>query len=133
ERHRTPHGQTLGLFCVARAPSPASLLQGPRVCLSSLTENSSLLGSNPQSFHLPVEMAALQAQDLGSAADVAVVLIELFQDVVPFVGGAGLMQGREFAARGATSAIPMDQGRQVFAVETHGSGIHDDNAFDHIA
>ena len=43
------------------------------------------------------------------------------------------MQGREFAAWGATTAIPMDQGRQVFAVETHSSRIHDDNALDHVA
>ena len=67
----------------SRMPSKPPARRRPRA---------SLLYRNPQSLHLAIQVAALQAQDFGGAADVAVILVELFQDVVTLVGGAGLMQ-----------------------------------------
>jgi len=52
----------------------------------------SFLCCNPQRFHLAIEVASFQAQHLGSAADIAMILIELFQDVVALVSVPGLVQ-----------------------------------------
>ena len=54
-------------------------------------------------------MAALQAEHLGGAAYVAVVLVKRFEDVVALVGVAGLVQGGEFALGGAAAAVAVDQ------------------------
>src|SRR5437660_8417914 len=77
-------------------------------------------------------MAAFEPEHLGSAADVAVILVEFLQNVVSLVGVAGLVQGRELGAGGAPAAIAVDERRKVLALETGGSGIHDHNALDHI-
>src|SRR5450755_2625067 len=92
-----------------------------------------LLGRDPQRLHLPIKMAALQAQHFGGAGYVAVVLVEGFEDVVALVGVAGLMQGGELALGGAAAAVAVDQRGQVFAVESRGGGVHDDDALDHVA
>ena len=78
-------------------------------------------------------MAALQSQYFGSAADVSVIFIQLFQDVVALVRITGLMQGGELASRGAAIAVAINQRRQMFAVEAGGGGIHDHDTFNHVA
>jgi len=47
---------------------------------------------NSQRLHLAVEVAALQAQNLGRAADVALVFFELAQDIVALISGARLLE-----------------------------------------
>src|SRR5258705_852117 len=78
-------------------------------------------------------MTSFQSEDLGRAADIAVIVIQLLEDIVALVGGRCLMQGGEFRTDGATCAIPMHQRGQMFAVESSGGRIHDDNALDHVA
>src|ERR1700689_3000805 len=87
----------------------------------------------PQRFHFPVKMAALQAEDLGGAAYVAVVLVKRFKDVIALVGVAGLVQGGEFGLGGAAAAFAVDQWRQMFGVETRRRGVHDHDALDYVA
>src|SRR5690348_8984102 len=87
---------------------------------------------NPQRFHLAVEVAALQTQNLGGAAHVAVVLIQFLEDVVALVGGASLVQGRGLAKQ-AAAAITVDQRRQMLAVELEGGGIHDHDTLHYVA
>src|SRR5690348_4910379 len=67
-----------------------------------------LLLRNSQRLHLAVKMAALQAQYLGGAAHVAVVLIEFFEDVITLVGGACLVQGGGVAGR-PPAAVAVNQ------------------------
>ncbi|SRR5678815_5077234 len=86
-----------------------------------------------ESLHLAVEVAAFKAQDLSGPAYVAVIFVQLLQDVVALVGVAGLMQSREFRSRGTAAAITVNKGRQVFAFETRGGRIHDDDALDDVA
>src|SRR5260370_24950505 len=78
-------------------------------------------------------MAALQAQDLCRAADVAVVFVELLQDVIALIGGACLMESGKFPGGGFWSAIAIDQRGQVLAVNFYRSRIHDDHALNHVA
>src|ERR1700722_2994825 len=78
-------------------------------------------------------MAALEAEDFGGAAYVAVVFVELFQDEIALVGIAGLVQRGEVGLGGAAGSVAIDQRRQVLALEAGGGGIHDDDALDHVA
>src|ERR1700732_4370614 len=78
-------------------------------------------------------MAPFQTEHLCGSADIAVIFVHLFQDVVAFVSGPGLMQSREFAAGPTAAAVAMNQRGQVLAVEAGGGGIHDDDALDHVA
>src|SRR3984957_2748321 len=78
-------------------------------------------------------MAALEAEDFGGAAYVAVVFVELFQDEIALVGIAGLVQRGEVGLGGAAGSVAIDQRRQVLALEGGGGGIHDDDALDHVA
>ena len=50
------------------------------------SSRSGLLGHNPQSLHLSIEVAALQAQRFGGAGDVAAGLFEFLEDVLAFLG-----------------------------------------------
>jgi len=45
-----------------------------------------------QGLHLPVQVTSLQPEHFGRAADVAVVFVELLQDVIALVRGARLME-----------------------------------------
>ena len=87
---------------------------------------------DPIRFHLSIKMASLEAQHFRGAADVSVIIVELFQNVVALVGRTGLMQCLKVAA-GATAAVAIDKRRQVLSVELAGGGIHDHNALDGIA
>src|SRR5450755_2057330 len=91
------------------------------------------LRSDSESFHLAIEMAALEAEHFGGAGHVAVILVEGFEDVVALVSVTGLMQRGEFALGGAAAAFTVNQRRQVFAVEARGRGIHDHDAFNNVA
>src|SRR5689334_8012739 len=88
---------------------------------------------NAEGLHFAVEMRALQAKDFGGAADVAMVLVEGLEDVIAFVGSAGLVESREAVAVALARPFAIDQRRQVLAVELGHRRIHDDNALDHIA
>ncbi len=50
------------------------------------------LDADAEGFHLAIEVAALKSETFCSAADVAVELIQFFQDVIALVGFAGLME-----------------------------------------
>src|SRR5579864_8177647 len=95
-------------------------------------DDSLLLHRNSQCLHLSIQVAALEAKYVGRAADVAVIVVELFQNVIAFVGGACLMQGQELSSS-APAAIAINQWRQMFALETAGGWIHDYDAFDDVA
>ena len=56
-----------------------------------------------QSFHLAIQVAALEPQDLGGPAHVAVVLFELAHDVIAFVSGPSFLEAGESAGRGPRS------------------------------
>ena len=45
-----------------------------------------------EGFHFPVKMAALQAEGFGGAGDVALVFLQLAQDIIALVSGAGFLQ-----------------------------------------
>ena len=72
---------------------PNSITQLLNFPITQLPNSSSLFHGNAQGLHLPVEVAAFQAEHLGCAGHVAVVFIEFLQDVVALVGGAGLVEG----------------------------------------
>src|SRR5271166_2922414 len=92
-----------------------------------------LLCRNPQTFHLAIQVAALEAEHFRGAAYVAVILVQFFEDVVAFIGRSRLVQCGTLAAGYATAAIAVHQRRQMFALEARSGGIHDHDAFDHIA
>jgi ABC-type spermidine/putrescine transport system permease subunit II len=92
----------------------------------------SLFYRNPQRLHLPIQMAALQPQDLGGPRHVAVVFVQLLQNVVALVSGAGLVQ-RGKARRGRSSAFTMDQRRQVLALNLVRRWVHDDQPLNYVA
>ena len=71
------------------APAKAS---GNRAQLLNYPIPRSLFHGNSQGFHLPVKVAALQAERFCRPGHVAVVIIELLQDVVAFIGGASLVE-----------------------------------------
>src|SRR3954466_2609091 len=91
-----------------------------------------LLHRNPQRFHLAIQMAALQAQHLRCPRDVAVALIQFFQDVIALIGGAGLWWWGK-PRRRRSSAFTMDQWRQVLAFNLVRRRIHDDQPFNYVA
>src|SRR5712691_2291160 len=97
------------------------------------SEASLFFDRDAQRFHLAVEVAALETEHLGCASYVAVILIELLEDKISLVSVPSLVQRRELVARCAPVAVAINQWRQVLAVEPRGHGIHDHDAFDHIA
>ena len=84
-------------------------------------------------------MAAFESEGFGGAAYVTVALVELFEDVIAFVGLAGLEEGLElFAARGgfavlAEGLFAEDKGGEVFALNAGGSWVEDEDALDQVA
>src|ERR1035437_2469777 len=66
-----------------------------------------LFHGNSQRLHLAIHVAAFQAQHLGCPADAAMVLFQLLQDVVAFVGGARLVQAGEIA-HGAAATLAVN-------------------------
>ncbi len=66
-----------------------------------------LLDAYAEGFHLAVEVGAFEAQGFGGAGDVAVVLVDFFEDVVAFVGFAGFDEGGALVgvARGGAGAF----------------------------
>ena len=50
-------------------------------------------------------MAALEAQHFRGAADISVILVQLFEDVVTFVRCAGLVKGRKFSSGSASATV----------------------------
>src|SRR5438046_6247492 len=78
-------------------------------------------------------MTALQSQDLGGPADIAVIFIQLFQNIVAFVGGTGLVKSRSLRPGGSAASIAVDKRRKMFALETGGGGVHDDDTLDDVA
>src|SRR2546428_2927897 len=102
--------------------------------LTDLDETTWLfLGSDSQSFHLPVQMTALKAQHFGRTADVSVILVKLLQNVVALVRRACLVQRGELISNGAPTAIAVYQRRQVLTLKAAGRRIHNDDALDHVA
>src|SRR5437879_9328700 len=91
-----------------------------------------LFGRNSQAFHLAIQMAALQAQHFGRAADIAVILVQLFEDVVTFIGCPGLVKRRKFSSGSAPAPVAVYQGWQVFAVEPRSGRVQDHDTFDDI-
>jgi hypothetical protein len=59
---------------------------------------SSFFDANAEGLHLAIQMAALQPQSLGSAADVAVELVQLLQNVIPLIRLTRLQQRRKLFA-----------------------------------
>jgi len=51
-----------------------------------------LAHADPQRFHLAVEMAAFEAEQLGGVADVVAGFFNLLEDVFALVGVAGLLE-----------------------------------------
>jgi len=75
-------------------PQPVKLRPSSSAPKPSQRGRKSSLASdgNSERLHLAVEVAALQAQNLGRAADVALVFFELAQDVVALISGARLLE-----------------------------------------
>src|ERR1041385_8653417 len=90
-----------------------------------------LLHRNSQRLHLAVQMAALQPQDFRRARDIAMVLIQLLQDVIALIGGACLVQRGESCC--GSSAFAMDQRRQVLALDLVRARVHDHQPLNHVA
>src|SRR5579864_3508095 len=91
-----------------------------------------LFDSNPECLHFAIKMAALQPQHLSCASNVAVIFIELLQDVIAFVSSTCLMQRRETSRNGCASAFTMDQRWQMLAFNFRCSRVHDDQTLNHI-
>src|SRR5207245_8505738 len=85
-----------------------------------------------QSFHLAIQVAALEAQDFRGPAHVAVVLFELAQDVSALVSGPRFLETGESAGRRPRSTggnfgaavVLAHAGRQMAALDAVASG-HD--------
>jgi len=60
---------------------------------STLRQGILFAAADSEGFHLAVEVAALEAQQFGRAADVVAGLFDLFENVVAFIGVARLLQG----------------------------------------
>jgi hypothetical protein len=59
-----------------------------------------LLYGDSQRLHLAIKVGALEPENLGRAADIAVVFVQFLEDVVALVSGAGLMEGGELLQNG---------------------------------
>src|ERR1700751_4047640 len=97
-----------------------------------------LFNRDAESFHLPVEVAAFEAEAFGRSADIAMELVQFFQDVVALVGFAGLQERGElfttsvgFAA--IASGVAINEHGQMLAVDAEGFGVEDEYAFDEIS
>src|SRR2546421_9669777 len=85
-----------------------------------------------QSFHLAIQVAALEPQDLRGPAHVAVVLFEFAHDVIALVSGPSFLEAGESASGrpggnggGLGAAVVLVQvGRQMAALDAVASG-HD--------
>src|SRR5438067_3668371 len=78
-------------------------------------------------------MTALKTEDFGCTADVSVVLVKLFQNIVAFVSCARLVQGGELISYRAAAAIAMHQRRQMLPLKAARGWIHNNDALDHVA
>ena len=84
-------------------------------------------------------MAAFEAEAFGGAADVAVELVQFFEDVVAFVGFACLLERGELFiapvgfAGIAAGGVSVDQHREMLALDAQCLGVEDEDAFDEIA
>src|SRR5260370_40715147 len=78
-------------------------------------------------------MTSLETQYLSSSGDIAMIFVQLLQNKISLVSVPSLVQRRELVARCAPVAVAINQWRQGLAVEPRGHGIHDHDAFDHIA
>ena len=81
----------------------------------------SFLRRDSQSFHLAIEVAALEAQHFRGAAHVTVILVQLLEDVIPLIGIASLVQAGEFGPRGPAASIAINQRRQMLTLEARGA------------
>src|SRR5208337_9140 len=89
-----------------------------------------------EGFHFPVKMAALQAESFGSASDVALVFLQLAQDVIALVCGPRLVQRGEthhegFGGIGARMVVIEGRG-EVAALDSLALD-HDDQALHKVA
>jgi hypothetical protein len=76
-------------------------------------------------------MAAFEPEYFCRAADVPMVLVQLFKNIISFVSRARLMQSEEVSA--ATASVAINQWWQMLAIKVYDGRIHDDDALDHIA
>ena len=96
------------------------------------------LDADAEGFHFAVEVGAFEAEGFGGAADVAVALVELLQDVVALVGFAGFEQGGELFALGCLQAVTgrvaatTSMGR-CLRFDALGLGVEDQHALDQVA
>src|SRR5271155_6286078 len=78
-------------------------------------------------------MASFQTEYLRRAADVAMILVELFEDVVALISRARLVQSGTLDACDFAATVAVNQGWQMLSFKSRGSRIHDHDALDHIA
>src|SRR5260370_6282401 len=89
-----------------------------RVCLRPNPPPALLFCRNPQTLHLAIQVAALQAEHLCRAADVAMILVQLFENVVALICCPRLVQRGALATRNAAAAVAVHQWREMLAFET---------------
>src|SRR6266404_3592841 len=92
----------------------------------------SLFCRNPQTLHLAIQVAALETEHFRGAADVAMILVQLLENVVALICRTCLVQRRTLAARHPPATVAMHQRRKMLALKSRSSVIHDHDALDHI-
>src|SRR5258708_30081779 len=78
-------------------------------------------------------MAALEAEHFRRAADVAMIFVQFFENVVALIRRPSLVQRGSLAARRSSDAVAMHQWRKMLTFKSRSSGVHDHDALDHIA
>src|ERR1035441_3156269 len=87
------------------------------------------LHRDAEGAHLAVEVGAFEAERFGRAADVAVALVQLLQDVIALVRLAGFLQrGELLAARAGPGPVAGAQRGQVPAFDAQRLGVEDQHA-----
>ena len=66
-------------------------------------------------------MTTFQAEHFGSAADIAMILVQLFENIVALVSVTSLMQSRKLASGCSAAAIAVHQWRQMLACDVNGT------------
>src|SRR5262245_13125770 len=110
-------------YCIAAAQSARYRVPDERRLLTTLFR------PNPQGPHLPIQVTALQAEQLGGAGDVPVGFLELLEDIFALHCFTYLLKTAEAVQ---TALATRDLDRNVPRVHAH-LRIQNYNAFDHVA
>src|SRR6202165_886080 len=125
-KSETPVGRILHEFAVSRETRNLRT-----VTVTVLVRQVLVRGSDPQGFHLAVEVAALQAESRSRLRHVPAMLLQFPQYEFPLVGAAGFMQ-RRIRMVGTFRGAAEEFGREMMRLDAR-RGTNDDEPLDEVS